>query len=222
MSSLQDKFENIYEKSVWGKNWKGEGGSGKGDGTSPDSKMWIQFLTKFIKEHNIKTLADLGCGDWKFSRFIPWQELNVQYLGYDVVEKVVENNNQEYSSSHVEFQHGDITTTEVKGFNAVVIKDVLQHLSDEDVVKVLDKVLKDNDYVVIKNGYKFGNLTTRKNPQANDWTERNINNKYSYHPIALDKYPLNQYSNRVQDSKIHRYKQIVILKGDRVKKKSVV
>ena len=216
--SLQDKFENIYEKSVWGKNWKGEGGSGKGDGTSPDSKWWIQYLTNFIKEHNIKTLADLGCGDWKFSRFIPWKELNVQYWGYDVVEKVVENNKQEYSSSHVEFQHGDITTAEVKGFNAVVIKDVLQHLSDEDVVKVLDKVLKENDYVIIKNGYKFGALTTRKNPQANNWNERNINNKYSYHPIALDKYPLNQYHERVQDLKIHRYKQIVVLKGDRVKK----
>lgn len=210
--SLQNKFENIYEKSVWGKNWKGEGGSGKGDGTSPDSKMWIKYITDFIKEHNIKTLADLGCGDWKFSRFIPWEQLGVQYVGYDVVEKVVENNNKEYASSHVQFEHGDITTADVKGYNLVIIKDVLQHLSDEDVVKVLDKVLAQNKYVIIKNGYKFGSLTTRKNPQANEWNERNINNKYSYHPIAIDKYPLNKYSQDVLKMKTHRYKQIVVLK----------
>ena len=134
--SLQDKFENIYEKSLWGKNWKGEGGSGKGDGTSPDSRMWIKYITEFIKEHNIGKIADLGCGDWKFSRFIPWKELGVQY----------------------------------------------------------------------------GSLTIRKNPQANEWTKRNINNKYSYHPIAIDKYPLNKYSKDVVSMKTHRYKQIVVLK----------
>ena len=210
--SLQDKFENIYEKSLWGKNWKGEGGSGKGDGTSPDSRMWIKYITEFIKEHNIGKIADLGCGDWKFSRFIPWKELGVQYVGYDVVEKVVENNNKEYSSTHVKFEHGDITAADVKGYNLVIIKDVLQHLSDEDILKVLDKVLAENQYVIIKNGYKFGSLTIRKNPQANEWTKRNINNKYSYHPIAIDKYPLNKYSKDVVSMKTHRYKQIVVLK----------
>lgn len=210
--SIQDKFENIYEKSVWGKNWKGQGGSGKGDGTDPDSKMWVNYITEFITERDdIVKVADLGCGDWKFSRFIPWKELGIQYSGYDIVQNVVENNNKEYANENVTFFHQDIiTSSSIKGYDLVIIKDVLQHLSDEHVIKILDSVLINNKYVIIKNGYKFGHLTLRKNPDANEWTERNINNKYSYHPICLNKYPLNKYSNDVLKMKTHRYKQIVV------------
>lgn len=63
-------------------------------------------MRKFIKEHDIQSVADLGCGDWQFSPYI-YHDLKVDYVpwthdltsqiteiglevGYDVVLPVIQ------------------------------------------------------------------------------------------------------------------------------------
>lgn len=205
---MEERFTKIYDKSVWGKNWKGEGGSGKGDGTSPDSKHYINLVSKFIVDNNIKSVCDIGCGDWKFSRFIDWKGLGVNYTGVDVVESVIDTNNNDYSNDSIGFIHGDILSYDCKGFDLVLIKDVLQHFKDEDIITTCDKILYDNKYVITTNGYKFG-----RSPQKNNWTTRDINNQYSYHPLDINKDPFDKYKDLVQEISYRRYKQIVIFKN---------
>lgn len=202
---MEERFTKIYDKSVWGKNWKGEGGSGKGDGQSPDSKYYINLVIEVIKKHNIKSVCDIGCGDWKASRFIPWKELGVDYHGVDVVKSVVEKNNAEYGNDNISFHHGDILTFPCENYDLVLIKDVLQHFKDEDVLNVCDKIILDNNFVLMTNGYKFG-----RSPQKNNWIKRDINNQYSYHPIDIEKEPLVKYKDNVKWVKIRRYKQMIL------------
>tara|TARA_R110001606_G_scaffold208881_3_gene356300 strand:- start:893 stop:1507 length:615 start_codon:yes stop_codon:yes gene_type:complete len=202
---MEERFTKIYDKSVWGKNWKGKGGSGKGDGTTPDSKWYINLIINFIKKNNIKTVCDLGCGDWKASRFIPWEELGVNYTGVDVVQSVVDSNNNEYSSDNVGFIHCDISNEAFKGYDLVLIKDVLQHFKDEDILKICDNLILNNSYVISTNGYKFG-----RSPEKNNWTNRDINNKYSYHPLDINKEPFNKYIDNVKEIFHRRYKQTIV------------
>ena len=55
-----------------------------------NASPYIEFLKNFIKENNIRTVVEVGCGDWKVSRYIPWED--AQYHGYDVVKSVINRN----------------------------------------------------------------------------------------------------------------------------------
>lgn len=203
---MEERFTKIYDKSVWGKNWEGKGGSGKGDGTSPDSTFYINHLTNIIKQHNIKRILDIGCGDWKFSRFINWKELDCEYVGCDVVKSVIDDNISKYANDNVSFIHADILTFNASGYDLVCIKDVLQHFADKDVVCVMDKLINHNKYILSTNGYKFG-----RKPEKNSWTERSIENPYSYHPLDIYKEPFIDYEPYLIDITLRRYKQIILL-----------
>lgn len=204
---MEERFTKIYDKAIWGKNYKGEGGSGKGDGTSPDSTHYINLVMKFMKDNDIKTVCDIGAGDWKFSRFIPWKEMGITYLGVDVVKSVVESNTKEYSNDHISFKHGDALTFDCSNYDLVLIKDVLQHFKDEDVVSVCDRILPNNKFVITTNGCKFG-----RTPSKNNWLsgERSINNQYSYHPLCSKREPLLKYQHLQKEVSYRRYKEIII------------
>jgi hypothetical protein len=75
MSTLQDRFEYIYAANIWG--------HGSGGGSSPiNTRGYRRFLQNFLRKNNIKSVVDLGCGDWQFSHLIDWK--GIRYSGFDV------------------------------------------------------------------------------------------------------------------------------------------
>ncbi len=49
-------FDEIYNKNIWG--------FGSGHGSLPSvTKGYRKFLENFIKDNNIKSVVDYGCGD---------------------------------------------------------------------------------------------------------------------------------------------------------------
>ena len=66
-------------------------GKGSGAGSVPaHCYEWITFLRRFIRQEGLRSVADLGCGDWQFSPYI-YHDLHVHYVGYDIVSSVVED-----------------------------------------------------------------------------------------------------------------------------------
>jgi hypothetical protein len=56
--TLEDTFNTIYTEGIWGE------GSGPGsEGAWADG--YIDFVRKFIDEKNIKSITDVGCGDFR-------------------------------------------------------------------------------------------------------------------------------------------------------------
>ncbi len=149
---MQDKFTKIYDKKIWG------GGSGKGS-TLFYNKNFIFFLEDFIKEKSIKSVIDLGCGDWEFSQYINW---NCEYLGIDCVETVVESNIENYQTDSIKFEHGDIFSDRTildKQCDLIILKDVLQHWDNLNII----------DFIEISstgNAVDFGNLTGTERSQS--------------------------------------------------------
>ena len=98
---MEKQFTNIYNKNIWG--------NGSGKGSSPDyNKKYIEFLESFIKEKNIQSIYDLGCGDWQFSQFVDWN--GATYIGADCVKSVIQKNQNDYSDldGRINFIHMDI------------------------------------------------------------------------------------------------------------------
>jgi len=137
--SNQSIFTNIYKSAEWGENEDGEGFSGLGS-TLENALPYMQCLEKFIKENNVKSVVDLGCGDWTFSRFLNWD--GIQYTGVDVVEFLVERNQQLFSDPNIRFVHADGAGFDLPEADLLICKDVLQHLSNEDIHAVINQLSK--------------------------------------------------------------------------------
>lgn len=133
-------FDEIYATSYWG--------NGSGEGSSLDATLpYKKFLENFIKSKGVRSVVDLGCGDWQFSQFVDFS--GATYQGFDVANSVINENRKKYSTENVEFSLlGDYCN--LPPADLLLCKDVLQHLSNEEIAKVLN-VLPNYKYALITN-----------------------------------------------------------------------
>lgn len=139
MKTHAEIFSHIYDKNIWG---------GSGGGSSPENTVeYRAFLQNFLKEKNIKSVVDYGCGDWGFSRLMDWSL--VEYFGIDCVNSVIQKNHTKYSSPNIHFYlyHENVGM----GGDLLILKDVLQHWSNADIVSFLDKNATRFKYTLITN-----------------------------------------------------------------------
>lgn len=124
---LQNIFDRIYLTDKW------NGGSGPGSHPSNTSK-YVKFLNSFIRENSIKSILDIGCGDWQLMSMIDLS--GVRYKGIDVspvataFAKSKAPSGFDISTQNIE----DIT----ESFDLVHIKDVLQHLEFSECRRILE------------------------------------------------------------------------------------
>ena len=150
--SNAEVFSKIYKEDLW------HGGSGAGSKLE-NIKEYVDILQKYIDKPEVKTVLDLGCGDWQFSKFLDLS--SVSYLGVDVVESVIESNSTSYSASNIKFISRDITTYEVPKADLIICKDVLQHLSNKDVVTILVKIITSSKFSLITNDFNPDNTENK-------------------------------------------------------------
>lgn len=171
-SDHNEYFTRIYSGGGWGPTQSG-------GGSSPENTVeYRDFLSNFIEENKIKTVYDFGCGDWSFSRLIDWS--SVKYTGIEVVESVVENLKQ-YEDDNVRF----VFLKDIERFykckgDLLIIKDVLQHWTNDEITEFLDN---------IENQFKFI-LITNSSTQDVDWQDTPERNR----PLSANYYPLKQYN----------------------------
>ena len=149
-------FTNIYETKKWGDNNNSEysGTSGGGSSLEYNKNTYIPFLKKFISDNKIKTVVDLGCGDFQCGKLI-YDDLDILYTGYDVYKKVVDYNSKQYSPPKYSFIHLDFCNDKelIIDGDLCILKDVLQHWSLDNIYTFLDYVVehKKFKYILICN-----------------------------------------------------------------------
>jgi SAM-dependent methyltransferase len=131
--NIEKTFSDIYQNQRWGK------GAGSGEGSDlARNQTYLRLIEKFIRDREIKSVVDLGCGDWQFSRQIDWS--GASYVGVDVVPSVIQDLNAQYARPGVRFVHGDVVTCDLPDADLAISKDVLQHLPNELILKFLRRL----------------------------------------------------------------------------------
>jgi len=199
---MESKFTEIYDKKKWGSK-NGKGSSGSGSNCSPDTKWYISLLMRHIEETESKSICDMGCGDWEFSKTIDWSGLH--YTGIDCVKSVIEDNRLNYEKDNIKFIHGEAGDIP-EGYDFVILKDVIQHWTDEQIEDILPQIISKNKYVFLGNGYKFG-----RDKSKNNWTERSLDKIYKYHPVDISKRPLSTMGLNVKEVSHRRCKEFILL-----------
>jgi SAM-dependent methyltransferase len=118
---------------------EGERGSyDSGSGSRPDiTGLYISALRALIQDEAVKTVVDLGCGDFEVGRRILSPELS--YVGCDIVPGLVARNDARFGNEYIEFRNLDVVTDPLPEGDLCIIRQVFQHLSNGDIAAVLRK-----------------------------------------------------------------------------------
>ncbi|AEQ32808.1 class I SAM-dependent methyltransferase [Megavirus chiliensis] len=137
-------FTNIYNVGTWG--------NGSGPGSNPIyNKEYIEVLKRLFDDLEIKSIVDIGCGDWQFSRFIDFG--NINYLGLDIVPHLIEYNNKFFGKKNIIFKYLDAINNAdlVENTDMIILKDVVQHWPTKIIIKVLNILKTKTKYILLTN-----------------------------------------------------------------------
>lgn len=159
----KDIFNKIYKKNLWL--------LGSGPGSTPwNVRPYIRFLQQFLDAHrDIHSILDVGCGDWQIGSQIRWGDR--EYTGIDVSDHILEITKRRYGSNQFHFQALDATEQPLPPADLIIIKDVLIHLSTEEVKTILEKC-RSYPYVIIVNDVGLF-YTANRNIQSG-WIPRKL------------------------------------------------
>jgi SAM-dependent methyltransferase len=174
-------MKEIFEKIYFENQWKDSYGTSSGPGSAIEcSYQYLLFLNQFIQENSIKSILDLGCGDFNLMKHFNLNDID--YLGIDLVTNVINNNNKYHSKYNIKFEQNDIIEYKSdKSFDLVIVKDVLQHLSNNNIKKIVNNINYSKRIILI-----------------NDFTDTNVDSiNGGYRPLNLNKSPFNINCNKI-------------------------
>lgn len=136
--STADVFSSIYSSKQWGS--AGEFNSGAGTLHDAVASPYVEAVGKALAGIGLENsrFVDLGCGDFRIgSQIAP---LASSYTGCDVVPALVEHLNRNHGNERIRFQCVDMVLDELPEGDVCFIRQVLQHLSNEQIQRILPKL----------------------------------------------------------------------------------
>jgi hypothetical protein len=159
--TAEEVFTTIYEKNMWG-GPQGEFYSGPGSTNEQIASAYISMVSEKASSEKFLGLifVDLGCGDFHIGKqLLP---LCSSYIGVDIVEPLIRRNQETYGNPLTQFMHLNIVEDELPIGDVCFVRQVLQHLSNQQIVAVLQK-LKKYKWVFITEHYPPDNDAIRPN-----------------------------------------------------------
>ncbi len=134
--SAADRFEQIYEQDVWTRGNPDNPGSGAGSTLVVTSSV-RRDLPALLDRLGGDTLLDLGCGDFTWMQDV---KITQRYVGADIVPSVIARNQDRYGSPTRSFVVADAVRDPLPEADVVLCREVLFHLSFDDIRSLLANV----------------------------------------------------------------------------------
>ena len=158
-------FREIYLKNEWG---SGESKSGLGSTLVYTARLRRE-LRQLIETFNIKIILDAPCGDFNWMRHVPLTD--VRYIGGDIVPEMIEGLQRDFTATGREFRVIDIVEDPIPSVDLWMCRDVLFHLSEADVIGVLDQAGQSDIKYFLSSSHLFAD----KNQDIQSGGYRDIN-----------------------------------------------
>ena len=156
---IENVMNQIYEMNLWG----GEDSDFYSGTGSHDSKIidpYLKVLIAFLESQNKSLIiCDLGCGDFNIGKHLtPYSK---KYVAIDIVENLINRNKKLYKADHLEFQCLDIINDNLPSGDCIILRQVLQHLSNQDIKKIVNKISA-YKYIILTEHLPLSNFTPNK------------------------------------------------------------
>jgi hypothetical protein len=163
--TAESRFKQIHKTNYW---TNGESLSGEGS-TLEATRRIREALVEFIHAHQVNSLLDVPCGDFNWMKEV---KLGVPYIGGDIVDELVAQNQKKYANDERRFQVINLTKTPLPKSGLILSRDCLNHLSFKDIKLALENMYASNaTYLAIS---QFPAQTVNRN-QESGFTYRELN-----------------------------------------------
>jgi hypothetical protein len=184
-----------YQMNWWGEN--------VGSGSNYFNETYVEWLNKYIKYIDAKNIYEIGCGEWKFMKCVDFA--NRSYTGFDIVDKVIEKNNNQYGNEFIKFKCCNIleNMNEIENADLVIVKDMLVNWSNHQITTLLQQLQQRTRRIVICSW--------------NDQTTEDC--EYGeYRGLSFTKQPLKSFNPKVlltvcDHFNNNMYKEVVVIYG---------
>lgn len=135
----REVFSIIYQNKLWGGTESDDFYSGSGSHDEKIVEAYVNALISFLEVFSSKpNVVDLGCGDFNVGRRV--REYCNKYIACDVVPSLIIRNREKFSTLDVDFMCLDITSDALPVGDIALLRQVLQHLSNEQILHVINKL----------------------------------------------------------------------------------
>lgn len=181
-NNLEQVFTAIIDANEWGYDGQKYGISTGYGNTEEVTESYRELLKKHIEINKIKSVIDIGCGIWEYDHD---EFKDCMYIGIDCVKNVIYFNKKNYANKKRLFIYADILDEKnniPSNIDLCIIKDVLQHLSEDNVIKLLNKVKSKVKYIILV--------------QDHDQPNHDIPNG-GYRPLSIKRSPLKDFEPKL-------------------------
>jgi hypothetical protein len=152
-------MNQIYDMHLWGGNefdFYSRIGSHNPEIINP----YLNVIIAFLESHNNNLIVcDLGCGDFNIGKHLT--KYTQKYIAIDIVENLIIRNKTLYKENNLEFLCLDITKDELPSGDCIILRQVLQHVSNAEILNVLKK-LEAYKYIILTEHLPMGNFIPNK------------------------------------------------------------
>ena len=195
--SNADIFSKIYESGMWG-----------GDGSAAFSGLGsrgellsstVDAVNMLIADSNAHSILDIGCGDGEFVSELLRRNVSLKhYCAIDVSRQALTVAKQKTDDFRAHFEVIDASSAAFEYYDLVLIRQVLQHLSNETIQSILDNIDHCGSLLVIEHRPSDSTATPNKNIPTGASTRR-FKNSF----VDLSKPPFNHsFTEKRELSKI--------------------
>lgn len=135
-NDARELFTQYFAENVWGEP---ESASGPGS-TLAYTENIRRELPAVIARLGIRRLLDAPCGDFNWFRAVARD--GVDYIGGDIVEPLIAQNNHRYGDQTTRFVQLDIRHDRMPEADLWMCRDCFQHLCEHEIVLALDNFLR--------------------------------------------------------------------------------
>ncbi|MBL6875685.1 MAG: class I SAM-dependent methyltransferase [Chitinophagales bacterium] len=152
-------MEQIYAMKLWGDN-KTDFYSGIGSHNSELKSPYINSLVSFLTSFNVPpVVCDLGCGDFNVGKDLV--KYTQRYIAIDIVTDLIAFNKKKFKDEQLEFHCMDIALDKLPKGDVAIIRQVLQHLSNTEVLAVVEKLME-YKYIILTEHLPEGDFEANK------------------------------------------------------------
>lgn len=155
----KDAMHQIYDLHLWG-GQDFDFYSGDGSHRPEIMQPYLEAVISFLRSHNNSlTVCDLGCGDFNIGKQLT--KYTKKYIAIDIVENLIDRNKSLFKADNLEFYCLDIANDELPKADCIILRQVLQHLSNAEIQQIVEKLFN-YKYVILTEHLPVGKFIPNK------------------------------------------------------------
>ena len=167
--SPEQIFSSVYNNNFWGSSQQILFNSGLGTHEIGFVEEYVKNVRQFLGDeiYNLSAV-DIGCGDFKVGEKI-YKDFK-SYTAIDVVPKLISYNKEKFMANNLQFIVADAIAESIPQADVIFIRQVLQHLSNQSIAKVIANLPKTFKYLIVTEHLPLdsfhANLDIRTGPET--------------------------------------------------------